>query len=357
VTIEILRFERFVCDIADRRLTRDGAPIELSPRYFDALVLLLRERGQLVTKGRFMSEVWRGVPVTDEALTQCIRSLRRALGDDAAAPKFIVTVPKHGYRFVAPVETGELDRPTREKAAWLPITIAAALGGGAAGIVGGILYGFVGISEPLQRGTGGAASLLTVLVSVCGLVGFLGGAGVGAGIASAWRWGGRSATASILGGMAGGLATGAVGSLVGHDAVAMLFGAAAGRITGPGEGAILGAAVGLAAWWATTRPDGATRGLFAAAIAGFVAGMAIALAGGRLMAGSLVELSQRFPASRLRIDRLGALLGEDGFGAWTRLLSAGGEGMLFAVGVVGALAWTRRAAAVAARSPIGNPAR
>ena len=50
-----------------------------------------------------MGEVWRGIPVTDEALTQCIRTLRKQLGDDAARPRFIETVPKNGYRFVAPV--------------------------------------------------------------------------------------------------------------------------------------------------------------------------------------------------------------------------------------------------------------
>ena len=57
---------------------------------------MVREAGTLVTKDGFLDEVWAGVPVTDEALTQCIKSLRRALGDDAARPQFIETVPKHG---------------------------------------------------------------------------------------------------------------------------------------------------------------------------------------------------------------------------------------------------------------------
>ena len=98
------RFDRFSLDTTDRRLRRDGEPVELSARYFDALVLLLQEAGTLVSKDRFMGEVWAGVPVTDEALTQCIKSLRRALGDDAARPRVIETVPKHGYRFIAAVE-------------------------------------------------------------------------------------------------------------------------------------------------------------------------------------------------------------------------------------------------------------
>ena len=89
---------------AERRLTRDGMPVELTARYMDALVLMAEHPGELITKDRFMAEVWRGVPVTDEALTQCIRTLRRTLGDEAAAPSFIETVPRHGYRFIAEVE-------------------------------------------------------------------------------------------------------------------------------------------------------------------------------------------------------------------------------------------------------------
>src|SRR5688500_20231638 len=106
------RFDRFQLDPRDRQLTRDDAPVDLNSRYFDALALLVREQGKLVSKDRFLEEVWRGVPVTDEALTQCIRALRKALGDEAAAPRFIETVPRHGYRFIAPVTVAERDRPS-----------------------------------------------------------------------------------------------------------------------------------------------------------------------------------------------------------------------------------------------------
>src|SRR6476620_7891189 len=105
------RFEDFALDPGDSRLRRGAAPVELNARYLDALALLVRERGRLVTKERFLDEVWRGVPVTDEALTQCIRTLGRQLGDDAANPRFIATVPKHGYRFIAPVEVDEVSAP------------------------------------------------------------------------------------------------------------------------------------------------------------------------------------------------------------------------------------------------------
>src|SRR5687768_3981279 len=95
-----LRFGPFTLDRAGRRLLRGGAPVDLNARYFDALCLLAAAPGELVTKDRFMAEIWAGIPVTDEALTQCIRTLRRALDDDAASPRYIATVPKYGYRFV-----------------------------------------------------------------------------------------------------------------------------------------------------------------------------------------------------------------------------------------------------------------
>src|SRR5215213_7434428 len=160
-------FEQFVLDTGDRQLKADDRPVDLNGRYFDALALLIRERGRLVSKDRFLSEVWEGVPVTDEALTQCIKTLRRQLGDDAARPRFIETVPKHGYRFIAPVERTE-QRPSSPLAnfKWdqlLSLGGAGTIGGGVAGLIGGLFYGLAGASQPLQPGMG-AASVLLVLV-------------------------------------------------------------------------------------------------------------------------------------------------------------------------------------------------
>src|SRR6478609_3714971 len=135
------RFEQFELDPANRRLSRDGAPVELNARYLDALVLLAGEQGRLVSKDRFLEEVWRGIPVTDEALTQCIKTLRRQLGDDAANPRFIETVPKHGYRFLAVVEHAAVEQQPAMPAAQAPgalapwqrfivFGIAGAIGGG-----------------------------------------------------------------------------------------------------------------------------------------------------------------------------------------------------------------------------------
>ena len=136
------RFDRFTLDTADRRLRRDGEPVELSARYFDALALLVREAGTLVSKDRFMGEVWAGIPVTDEALTQCVKTLRRALGDDAGSPRMIETVPKHGYRFIATLETNEPFSRDRHEQPWretLLLGAAGTIGGGVAGFIGGLI--------------------------------------------------------------------------------------------------------------------------------------------------------------------------------------------------------------------------
>ena len=182
------RFDRFALDPADRQLRRDDAPVELNARYFDALALLVGEAGRLVPKDRFLGEVWRGVPVTDEALTQCIKTLRRQLDDDASNPRFIETVPKHGYRFIAPVERVEdARRPARSRFDWREFVLlgaAGTIGGGVAGFFGGLFYGFAGASQPLQPGMG-AISVLLVLLCLTILVALIGGAGVAFGIAAA----------------------------------------------------------------------------------------------------------------------------------------------------------------------------
>lgn len=335
----IYRFDHFLLDPADRRLIADGAPVELNARYFDALALLVREAGTLVTKDRFMAEVWAGVPVTDEALTQCIRSLRKRLGDDAARPRFIETVPKHGYRFVAPVECGgrtaEAEaantdpRRTHPSLDILKLSAAGTVGGAAAGLAGGILYGFAAASQPGAAGL----SVLLVLTAAALLIATLGAAGVSIGIAAA-----RGAAAwRILGGALGGLAVGAVVSLLARDAFALLVGYAPAQVTGAGEGVLLGAAVGLAVWIGGCRRPSIRRAAIAGTAAGAGAGILIASLGGKLMAGSLALLAARYPGSRIRLDGIGALVSEDGFGPVAEMVTAGLEGALFVAATAAAI--------------------
>jgi hypothetical protein len=290
-----------------------------------------------------MDEVWRGVPVTDEALTQCIRTLRRQLGDDAARPRFIETVPKHGYRFIAPVEwDGETPmRPDRGAAIdWsrlLRVGGAGAAGGGLAGLVGGLFYGFATGPQPEV----GAASALLVLTALATVIGLAGGAGVGFGIAAAefvpsrkWQWTGA-------GGMFGGLAVGAIAKLLGLDAFHMLVGHAPEHITGAAEGALLGLAIGFGTWMAR-QASTFFFGLAWGAAAGAAAGVSIPLLGGRLLGGSLELLARQFPDSRFQLGPIGALLGEDGFGPMSQAVTAGIEGLLFGAGVAGAIVLVER---------------
>lgn len=342
-------FDRFELDAADRQLIRDGAPVDINSRYLDALALLVSERGKLVSKERFLDEVWRGVPVTDEALTQCIKTLRRQLGDEAGRPRFIETVPKHGYRFIAAVGEGApaavSAAPRVQRFAWTDFFLmgaAGTIGGGIAGFIGGLVYGFAAASGPVQPGVGGI-SVLLVILCVTIAVALMGAAGVSFGMVlgnrlSSGRWWGN-----IAGGALGGLTVGALVKLLGLDGFTLLFGHSPAGIAGGTEGLLLGAAVGLSAWlafragWARLR-----RSAVAAALIGMAGGAIIALAGGRLMAGSLDLLARTFPDSRLRLDQISGLFGESGVGPLTRFVTCCLEGALFSACVVGAMILAQR---------------
>lgn len=95
-------FAGFTVSTARRVLSRSGRELPLIPRYFDLLVLLLRRRNEAVHRSEIMETVWSDVVVSDGALSQAIRTLRRTLGDDSREPVFIRTVSRHGYRFVHP---------------------------------------------------------------------------------------------------------------------------------------------------------------------------------------------------------------------------------------------------------------
>jgi DNA-binding winged helix-turn-helix (wHTH) protein len=107
-----------------RTMTRGGREIPLIPRYFDLLVLLLERRGQAVHRADILEAVWSDVVVSDGALSQAVRTLRRALGDIAREPRFIRTVSRHGYRFVHPGVVEEPDEAPHDP----PTANAAASG-------------------------------------------------------------------------------------------------------------------------------------------------------------------------------------------------------------------------------------
>jgi DNA-binding winged helix-turn-helix (wHTH) protein len=103
------RFNEFVLSPRQRVLSRAGVVIPLIPKYFDLLLLLLTRRREAVSKQTIFEQVWRDVVVSDGALSQAVRTLRRTLGDDSREPRFIRTVSRHGYQFVWPDVIEEMD--------------------------------------------------------------------------------------------------------------------------------------------------------------------------------------------------------------------------------------------------------
>jgi len=99
-------------------LTRNGREQPLIPRYFDLLVFLVERRGEAVHRRDIFDRIWGDVIVSDSALSQAIRTIRRVLGDDARERCFVRTVSRHGYQFVFPVveENDEEGWPIAEDA-------------------------------------------------------------------------------------------------------------------------------------------------------------------------------------------------------------------------------------------------
>jgi DNA-binding winged helix-turn-helix (wHTH) protein/tetratricopeptide (TPR) repeat protein len=95
-------FGAFQLDAAERRLMRNGQPVPLPPKVFDTLVALLENSGKLVPKDDLMSRLWPDTFVEEVTLARYISDLRKALGDNSGQ-KYIETVSKRGYRFVAKV--------------------------------------------------------------------------------------------------------------------------------------------------------------------------------------------------------------------------------------------------------------
>ncbi|MGH9312274.1 MAG: winged helix-turn-helix domain-containing protein, partial [Vicinamibacterales bacterium] len=105
------RFGPFEIEAGAYRLMREGAAVPLSPKLVELLLHLVARPGNLVTKEALFAAVWPDVVVTDNALTQAVSDLRQALGDNAASPRFIQTVARRGYRFIAPVTVIEEAQP------------------------------------------------------------------------------------------------------------------------------------------------------------------------------------------------------------------------------------------------------
>ena len=102
-TSAFYEFGRFRVKADERVLRRGEELVSLTPKAFDILLTLLENAGRLVNKDDLMKKVWPNTFVEEGNLTQNVSLLRKALGESASGPQFIETVPRRGYRFVAPV--------------------------------------------------------------------------------------------------------------------------------------------------------------------------------------------------------------------------------------------------------------
>jgi len=138
--IEGYEFGPYRIDIGERLLRRDGELIPLPPKIVDTLLVLVRNAGRMVDKSDLIKAVWPDTFVEDGALTRNISLLRKTLGDAGNEAAYIETIPKRGYRFVAPVREVEFPgarlepepRPWRIAARWMALAGILLLAGIAA---------------------------------------------------------------------------------------------------------------------------------------------------------------------------------------------------------------------------------
>ena len=100
---ELYRFGEFTLDVQDRRLSRGSSTVPLAPKAHDLLVTLVRRAGRLVTRQELLDLVWPDAFVEEGILSVHVSGLRKALGESNGSHTYIETVPRSGYRFVAPV--------------------------------------------------------------------------------------------------------------------------------------------------------------------------------------------------------------------------------------------------------------
>lgn len=129
----IARFGSFELDLGSGELRRDGVTLKLQPQPAKVLALLVSRPGEVITRNELAEQVWGSETFVDfeRGLNFAIRQIRSTLGDDADQPSFIETLPKRGYRFIAPLievapETS-ISVPTPRRSLKVPIAICSAV--------------------------------------------------------------------------------------------------------------------------------------------------------------------------------------------------------------------------------------
>src|SRR5262245_43606835 len=98
----LLTFDPYSLDLVNERLLHEGDVVPLTPKAFAVLRRLIEAAGQLVKRADLLRSVWRDTHVSDGVLRVIILEIRRALDDDSEQPRYVETVPRRGYRFIAP---------------------------------------------------------------------------------------------------------------------------------------------------------------------------------------------------------------------------------------------------------------
>lgn len=96
----MIKFGSFQIDPRTWLLTSDHEPVELSPRLVEILGFIIERQGSIVTKDELLERFWPDVHISDNTLARAIADIRKALGEDAAAPRYLETASRRGYRFV-----------------------------------------------------------------------------------------------------------------------------------------------------------------------------------------------------------------------------------------------------------------
>ena len=104
---QLLRFGVFELNLDLDELRKNGTVLKLSPQPFKLLAMLASRSGQVVTRDEIQASLWGSDTFIDfeQGVNKCIKQIRAALGDNADNPLYIETLPRHGYRFLAPVRT------------------------------------------------------------------------------------------------------------------------------------------------------------------------------------------------------------------------------------------------------------
>jgi DNA-binding winged helix-turn-helix (wHTH) protein/TolB-like protein/Tfp pilus assembly protein PilF len=141
-----LRIGDWWADRAANELGRAGETVRIEPKAMEVLMLLAEHADRVVSREELLHAVWPNVVVGDEALTQSVIKLRRALGDDPRSPSYIETIPKRGYRLIAPITKPDDARPSiRSDATVVPPQVAhsAAPRNRSIGLIAGMVIVFI----------------------------------------------------------------------------------------------------------------------------------------------------------------------------------------------------------------------